>query len=151
MVLIADAHLKHLTAQPKTIWFQGTAALLKTIVETKKATILPLVETAIETKKALIESDAIKGIIKAKSGVVATLAETGPQIGQTIGGVIGTVVDVAPAIIKAGVCGLVCPIAGEQCKQDHCGGDSANNDVVVEPRSSKTIDDYGDYGDFGSN
>ena len=54
-------------------------------METKKATILPLVETAIETKKALIESDAIKGIIKAKSGVVATLTETGPEIGKTIG------------------------------------------------------------------
>ena len=124
--------------------------MLKTIVETKKATILPLVETAIETKKALIESDAIKGIIKAKSGVVATLTETGPEIGKTIGSVIGTVADVAPAIIKAGVCGLACPLLGEQCVKDHCGGDATKTDVTVQPRSSKTIDDYGDYGDFES-
>merc|ERR1711953_1267053 len=95
---------------------QGTAALLNTIVE---------------TKKALIESDAIKGIIKAKSGVVATLTETGPEIGKTIGGVIGTVADVAPAIIKAGVCGLACLLLGEQCVNDHCGGDATNTDVTV--------------------
>merc|ERR1712062_621024 len=112
---------------------QGTAALLKTIVETKKATVLPLIETAIETKKALIESDVIKGTIKAKAGVVATLTETGPEIGKTIGGVIGTVADVAPAIIKAGVCGLACPLLGEQCVKDHCGGDATNTDVTVQP------------------
>ena len=108
--------------------------MLKTIVETKKETVLPLVETAINTKKALIESDAISGVIKAKAGVVKTLTEAGPQVGQAIGGVVATIADVAPAVIKAGVCGLVCPVAGEQCKKEHCQGETSDSSGI-QPRN----------------
>lgn len=73
-------------------------------------------------------------------GVVRSLAEATPQLTRSISGVINTVAEAAPALLKAGLCNVVCPISGqEQCKKDHC----QETETVdgVQPRASKNLDD----------
>ena len=121
---------------------QSTAELLKNIAETKGNAIKsigPVIDTAVSIKKGLIENDSLRGIIKTKTGVLKTLAESAPQIGSVVGGLTSSI----PSLLKAGLCGLICPMqSGEAkitCQKDHC-------DNRIEPRN---LDDQYDENAFG--
>lgn len=131
---------------------QGTTSLLRTIVETKKATIGPLLETAIEAKKSLLDSPIVKTVVETKTDLVKNLASAAPQITAVVTGVVGSALKAAPALIKAGICNLICPISGqEKCRKDHCEDSSekvaSNADLKRRDSGPEDYDAYGDYSD----
>lgn len=120
---------------------QGTASLLRTIVETKQETVGPLVSSAIAAKSALVSSPIVKSAVQAKVGVVRSLAEATPEITKGLASVVNTVAEAAPSLLKAGLCNIVCPITGEdQCKKDHCQDEKEEQEVVQPRRASKNLD-----------
>lgn len=125
---------------------QSTAALLKNIAETKGNAIKsigPVIDTAVSIKKGLIENDSLRGIVKTKTAVVKTLAESAPQIGSLVGGLTSSV----PSLLKMGLCGLICPLqSGEAkitCQKDHC-------DNRIEPRNLDDQYDEDAFGDYAT-
>ena len=78
---------------------QGTAKLLKNIAEAKKKvtkTIAPAIETAAKIKNSLTSSETLQNIIKTKTAVVRSLAESAPQIGTMV----SSVAKAIPSLIK---------------------------------------------------
>merc|ERR1712018_482750 len=106
---------------------QGAAAFFRTVAETKKDTVLPIVESVVEAKTSLINSDTVKSVVAAKTGVVRSLVETAPQLAQAAGSVTGALVETAEPLIKGALCTVVCPVIGEQCKKDHCDEEDSDS------------------------
>ena len=78
---------------------QGTAKLLKNVADAKKKvakTIAPAIETAAKIKNSLTSSETLQNIIKTKTAVVRSLAESAPQIGTMV----SSVAKAIPSLIK---------------------------------------------------
>ena len=106
---------------------QGIASLKRTIVETKKEAVVPLLDIALNTKKSLLESPVVKSVVEAKSSVVSTLPKA-----------IMPFVESVPKLFRMSLCNLACPLIGtEQCKKDHCDEEEQQGEeeeVTVLPR-----------------
>merc|ERR1711881_88906 len=126
---------------------QGTADILRTIVETKQDIVLPVIESAIAAKTSLINSPIVSTAIDAKSAVVRSLVESLPELTRAVGSVTGAVVETGAGAVRLGLCSFVCPITGEECRKDHCDQDAeGTTDFNGQPRTSKDYEDvYGDY------
>lgn len=101
---------------------------------------MPLVSGAIAAKTALVSSPIVRSAVQAKVGVARNLAEATPEITKGLASVVNTVAESAPALLKAGLCNIVCPITGEdQCKKDHC---QEEQEEVQQPRrATKNLDE----------
>ena len=130
---------------------QGTASLLRTIVEAKQETVAPLVTGAIAAKTSLVQSPIVKSAVEAKMAVVKSLADATPALTRSLGGVVNAVASAAPALLKSGLCNVVCPLTGqEECKKEHCEEAEAGEveTASISPRQAKDLDSSVQLGDY---
>ena len=124
-----------------------SAKVIGDVVEAKRKIVEPIVENAARSLKTISDSKAIEKSLKtatnlasaglqASIGVSTALARAGSASTPALIQGINSVNDVSLRVIRLGICGLICPLQGEEekesCIKANCGKTKQSNNNKLD-------------------